>query len=343
MPDSAKNFSYDGTNGPISTTTVTRAELITAMEHLNYAEGYNIRAIDELAGSGLVSVDSLGNAYARSIAGSNGLTVSNATGVSGNPTVGIGTPSLVRQSITDTEANTITSSVAVSILSTGTSYAVPAPATGVISQKTVINNTSSMITLTGSVWENPGITTVRIPPRLSVQLISGVGGFWHVIHPHARKPKGGIFVSTAQATTITTGGNFYEDNSVYELNDDESTPVDFSLSSDSRLLYTGKVPIHAHLVCSVSMTTNTTPAVVGFQFNHYDASATTNIPMTHSLIERKVSRGGGGDQGAVAIHGDCIMEENDYLSLTMTHPTNGATITTEHSYMFVMGTLILHP
>jgi hypothetical protein len=156
-------------------------------------------------------------------------------------------------------------------------------------------------------------------------------------------PQGGIFVSTAQATTITTGGTFYEDNSVYELNDDESTPADFSLSSDSRLLYTGKVPIHAHFGCTVSITTNTTPAVLGFQFNHYDASTTTNIPLTHSLIEQKVSSGGGGVQGAVAVHGDCIMEENDYLNLTMTHPTNGATITTEQSYMLVSGTLILNP
>jgi hypothetical protein len=341
MPDSAKNFSYDGTNGPISTTTVTRAELITAMEHLNYAEGYNIRAIDELAGSGFVSVDSLGNAYARSISGDNGLSVSNATGISGNPTIGIGTPSTVRQAITDTEANAITSSVAVSILSTGTSYAVPAPDSGKISTKTIINNTSSMITLTGAVWENPSINTVRVAPRGSVTLVSGVGGFWHAIHPYIRKPKGAIFVSTPQATTITTGGSFYEDNGVYELNDDESTPMDFALGSDSRLVYTGKVPIHAHLVASVSMTTNTSPAVVGFRFSHYDDSAATTIPLTHSLIERKVASGGGGDQGALALHGDCMMEENDYLTLTITHPTNGATVTTEHSYMFVMGTLIM--
>src|SRR6056300_1440297 len=213
MPDNSANFTYDGTNGPIGTTTVTRAELITALEQLNYAEGYNIRAIDELGGTGLVSVDSLGSAAARSIAASDGLQVTNATGVSGNPTISVGTPSTFRQAIDDTESNTITNTARVSILSTGTSYAVPAPSSGVISQKTIINNTAALITLTGAVWEDPGITTVRIPPRLSVKLISGVGGFWHVIHPYARKPKGGIFVSTAQATTITTGGNFYEDNS----------------------------------------------------------------------------------------------------------------------------------
>lgn len=341
MPDNSANFTYDGTNGPIGTTTVTRAELITALEHLNYASGYNIRAIDELGGSGLVSVDSLGAAAARSIAASDGLQVTDATGVSGNPTISVGTPSTFRQAIDDTESNTVTNSVAVSILSSGTSYAVPAPSSGAISRKTIINNTASMITLTGTVWEDPGITTVRIYPRGSVTLVSGIGGFWHVIHPYGRKPKGGIFVTTPQATTITTGGSFYEDNSVYELNDDESTPLDFSLGEDSRLVYTGKVPIHAHLVASVSMTTNTTPALVGFQLAHYDDSAATTIPLTHSLIERKVSSGGGGDQGAVALHGDCLMEENDYLTLTITHPNNGATVTTDHSYVFVMGTLIM--
>jgi len=178
MPDNSANFTYDGTNGPIGTTTVTRAELITALEQLNYAEGYNIRAIDELGGTGLVSVDSLGSAAARSIAASDGLQVTNATGVSGNPTISVGTPSTFRQAIDDTEANTVTNSVAVSILSTGTSYSVPAPSSGSISRKEIINGTASLITLTGAVWEDPGITAVRIPPRSSVTLISGVGGFW---------------------------------------------------------------------------------------------------------------------------------------------------------------------
>ena len=341
MPDSAKNFTYDGTNGPISTTTVTRDELITAMEHMNYAEGYNIRAIDELGGTGLVSVDSLGNAFARSIAGDNGLTVSNATGVSGNPTVGIGTPSSVRQAIDDVESNAITTSKLVSIITTGAGYAVPAPSSSVISRKIIINDSDNMLTLTGAVWADSSITSVRVAPHGTVELISSVTGDWHVSHPHIKMPKGGIFVSTPQATTITTGGTFYEDNGVYELNDDESTPHDFSLGSDSRLVYNGKIPIHAHLVASVSMTTNTTPAVVGFQFSVYDASAATTIPLTHSLIERKVSSGGGGDQGAVAIHGDCVMEENDYVMLTITHPSSAATVTTDQSYVYAMGAPIM--
>lgn len=181
MPDSAKNFSYDGTNGPISTTTVTRAELITAMEHLNYAEGYNIRAIDELAGSGLVSVDSLGNAYARSISGDNGLSVSNATGISGNPTVGIGTPSAVRQTINDTEANTLTADVAVSVISVSDSYALPEPTVNVISSKVVINNSSGNATITSSFWGDTSISTsVVIPTKQMAIFYTDLSQKWYV-------------------------------------------------------------------------------------------------------------------------------------------------------------------
>lgn len=181
MPDSAKNFTYDGTNGPISTTTVTRAELITAMEHLNYAEGYNIRAIDELGSSGFVGVDSLGNAWARSIAGANGLTVTNATGEGGNPTVGIGTPHLARRALNNTEANTLTADVAVSIISVSASYALPEPTTNVISSKVVINNSAGNATITSSFWGDTGITTsVVIPTKQMAIFYTDLSQKWYV-------------------------------------------------------------------------------------------------------------------------------------------------------------------
>lgn len=181
MPDGAKNFTYDGTNGPISTTTVTRDELITAMEHMNYAEGYNIRAIDELGASGMIGVDSLGAAWARSIAAENGLTVSNATGASGNPTIGIGTPSTVRQTIMDTEANTLTASPAVSIIAVSNTYTLPQPAASVISTKYVINTSGGNVTVTSSYWGDAGITTsVIIPTKQMAIFVSDVSQLWYV-------------------------------------------------------------------------------------------------------------------------------------------------------------------
>ena len=337
MPDSAKNFTYDGTNGPISTTTVTRDELITAMEHMNYAEGYNIRAIDELGGTGLVSVDSLGNAFARSIAGDNGLTVSNATGVAGNPTVGIGTPSTVRQAITDTEANTITNNVAVSILSTGTSYAVPAPTSGKISTKTIVNDTASMITLTGAVWEDPGITTVRIPPRLTVNLVSGVGGFWHVQHPHVKLPHGGLYVSSASATTISDTTNYFAAAGTTTAQPHLSS---FDMPANGRLRYTGKVPVHAHLVISTSLTSASNSQVVHLRIGYYDDSAATTTYLTHSEIDQK-TQATGGDIISTALHGDVQMEENDYIFCAIRNDTSATNVTLNFCYVFAMGMPIL--
>jgi len=334
MPDSAKNFSYDGTNGPISTTTVTRAELITAMEHLNYAEGYNIRAIDELAGSGLVSVDSLGNAYARSISGDNGLTVSNATGISGNPTIGIGTPSTVRQAITDTEANTITNSVMVSILSTGTSYAVPAAETGVITQKYIINDTAHMITLTGSVWADASITTVRIPPEGMIFLTSNTTGKWWEFSTFVPDAYGAIYVSSAAATT-TGAGTFVEDASTYSLG---SSVANFALGSDSRLVYTGKIPIHAAVNASISATSSASNLVSYYKIMHYDASATTTSGIDSSEQRRKI--GTGSDVGNISVHADLVMEENDYVYLGI-DAASATNITTNFSYIAVDGTPIM--
>jgi len=337
MPDSAKNFTYDGTNGPISTTTVTRAELITAMEHLNYAEGYNIRAIDELGGTGLVSVDSLGNAFARSIAGEDGLSVSNATGVSGNPTVGVGTPVTLRQAFSDTEANTITANVAVSILSTGTSYAVPAPTSGKISTKTIVNDTASMITLTGAVWEDPGITTVRIPPRLTVNLVSGVGGFWHVQHPYVNMPHGGLYISTPAATVISDTTNYFP-----EAGTTTAQPhlTNFDMPADGRLRYTGKVPVHAHLVYSSSITTASNSQVIHLRIGLYDDSAATTTYLAHTEVEQK-SQATGGDVLSTAIHGDIIMEENDYVFAGIRNESSATNATATHACLFAMGMPIL--
>lgn len=181
MPDNTKNFAYDGTNGPLSTTTSTRAELITAMEHLNYAADTNIRAIDELTGSGLVGVDSLGNAWQCSIAVANGLSVTNATGEGGNPTIGIGTPATVRQTITDTEANTLTSNKAVSIIAVSASYVLPQPTESVISTKYVINTSGGNVTVTSSYWGDAGITTsVVIPTKQMAIFVSDLSQLWYV-------------------------------------------------------------------------------------------------------------------------------------------------------------------
>ena len=322
MPDNSANFSYDGTNGPIGTTTVTRAELITALEQLNYAEGYNIRAIDELSGTGLVSVDSLGTAAVRSIAGSDGLTVSNATGISGNPTISVGTPLTLRQAIDDTESNAVTATKLVSVLSTGTSYAVPAPTPSVITRKHIINTTSSMITLTGAVWFNPGITTVRIEPYGSVDLVSGLGGFWNVIHPNPAESYGDIYLSSSAATTVSVQSTWYPDASTYTVG---THLKNFTIQGTNALKYTGKVPGVATITATASIATGTANKSVGFCVSHYDASAvtTTNEEEYKIIAFLDVTA----DVASLAVTGVVVMEEGDYIFSSFENTTNTDNIT----------------
>lgn len=337
MPDNSANFSYDGTNGPIGTTTVNRDELITALEHLNYAEGHNIRAIDELGGTGLVSVDSLGTAAVRSIAGSDGLTVSNATGISGNPTISVGTPSTFRQAIDDTEANTVTNSVRVSILSTGNSYATPAPLSGVITQKTIINTQSSMVSLIGSVWADAGITTVRIPPGCKVELVSNLVGKWWVHHPFYRMAHGGIYISSASATTISDTTNYF---AAAGTTTSQPHLTDFDMPANGRLRYTGKVPVHAHLVISTSLTSASSNQVVHLRIGHYDDSAATTTYLAASEIDQK-TQASGGDVIAAALHGDVTLEENDYIFCGIRNETTASNVTLNFAYIFAMGMPVL--
>lgn len=310
MPDSAKNFTYDGTNGPISTTTVTRDELITAMEHMNYAEGYNIRAIDELGGTGLVSVDSLGNAFARSIAASNGLGVSNATGVSGNPTISITDPNVLRQNIYNSENNQITNSVLISIITTGAGYACPAPASGVISKKVILNDSANLLTLTGSVWENPSITSVRIPPYSEVLLFSNLSGKWFVVHPSQEEEHGDIYITSGATTTVSVQSTWYEENSTWALGAHATS--DFTLGSDSRLVYGGKVPGTAHVTINLAMKpASGTSQELGLTIGWYDASTTTTIHEDEYKILRTFANSS--DNGHISVTGVIEIEENDYI------------------------------
>lgn len=340
MPDGAKNFTYDGTNGPISTTITTRSDLITAMEHLNYASGYNIRAIDELSGTGILVADGLGTAYQRSIAASSGLTVANANGAGGNPTISLGTPSTFRKALADTESNTVTNNKMVSILSTGTSYAVPAADSGFISHKTIINNTSEMITLTGSVWADTSITTVRIPPESKVDLISDTVGKWYAYHTSVKNPMGAIYITSASATTISDTTNYFAAAGTTSLNTSESVVHLFDQPSNGQLRYTGKVPIHAHIAVTASVTTASNSQVIHTRISHYDNSAASATDLVHSEVQQK-SQATGGDVLSTALHADVVMEENDYLYVSMRNETTASNATLTHCYMFALGVPIL--
>ena len=333
MPDNTANFTYDATNGPIGGSTVTRAELITAMEQMNYASGYNIKAIDDLSSTGIVSIDGLGSAASRSIAGADGLTVSNATGISGDPTISVGTPVDLRKAIHDTESNAITVGKEISFLSTGTSYAVPAPVVGYIQHKKIFNTTAAMITLTGAVWADPAITTVRIEEENSVDLWSDLAGKWRVAHPASHEHYGDIYLSSSAATTISGTSTWYGDGSSYTL----GAHIDgFALEGTNKLKYTGKTPGIASITATASLTTGTANKSIGFTINHYKAATTTTHTETdYQLIAFLDATA---DVASLTVTGVVEMAEGDYVYSVFENVTNTDNIT--NSSGSIVATLI---
>lgn len=137
-------------------TTVTRTEFIDSLEHLNYASG-NMRSIDELSGTaGFVQLDGNGGATIKRFLSSTGLGWTNFDGEGGNPTIRLSDPVTFLQSLLSVETNTITNDYVVSILNTGSSYALPTPTVGVAGVKIVLNkhDANSHIAITSSDWED---------------------------------------------------------------------------------------------------------------------------------------------------------------------------------------------
>ena len=183
MPDSTKNFAIDTSNAPVGATTVTRAQFIDILEHLNYASG-NIRSIDELATGGLLSVDGAGNANARTLTAGTGITVSNGTGSAGNPTVSIDGASAWNQLHT-TESNAVTLSNHVSIIGSAGAYTLPTPTGSQVFSKIIVNSSSGDVVLTGSSLNDKDAlgnasSNLTIPPNNMAILYSDLASKWYV-------------------------------------------------------------------------------------------------------------------------------------------------------------------
>ena len=91
MADGEVNFSIEETLGPVLTTTYIRDEFIDTLKYLKFTDPA-LRAIDNIvtvASFGIWAFDASGAAVSRSIAGGSGVTVTNGTGVAGNPTVSL--------------------------------------------------------------------------------------------------------------------------------------------------------------------------------------------------------------------------------------------------------------
>jgi hypothetical protein len=96
-----------------------------------------------------------------------------------------------------------------------------------------------------------------------------------------------------------------------------------------RITYNGTSPRHVHIVASIAMTAASNNQTIAFRI------AVNGTTLPESMIERRV--GTGSDIGAVAIHADALLNENDYIELYVANETSTANVTVNDLYMFVMG------
>ena len=310
MPDSTENFVVDAVNGPIPSDTVTRAEFITALQQLNYAEG-NIRSIDELSGTaGLVALDGSGAANVRTITGATGLTVSNGNGT-GDPEISLNAPHTFRQTYNDTSSNTVSDTKLYNIISSGTSFTLSTPETGYVTVKNIINATSSFITITSPDWGPAGLGDVRVSEGETLTIISNTAGKWYPQHvtEHDVNPFGAIYRSSAAATALTTS---YQALSLTTAT--HSNMTNFSMPGNGQLQYTGDIAIDAEINVSISGGIDVNSAhTVDFVIVKYDDSAASSTVITQT--EQQFFFNTLADRKNISIIGHIELDQNDYVSV----------------------------
>lgn len=309
MPDNTPNFVVDAVNGPVSSTTTTRTEFITALEQLNYAEG-NIRSIDELSGmAGLLSIDGSGNASVRSIVGATGLTVANGDG-SANPEISLNEPHTFRQSFNDTSSNTVSDTKLYNIISSGSSFTLPVPASGYITVKNIINATSSFITIQSSSWGPAGLGDVRVSAGETLTIVSDTAGNWYPQHvtEHDVNPFGAIAASSGSATAINNGDPYA---ALLVTTATQSNMTDFDMPSNGQLRYTGDIAIDAEIHVSLSGSTNGSNVSVLASLFKYDSSAATSSQIT--ATEQIHHHPSSGNNKNISLIGHVELDTNDYV------------------------------
>lgn len=192
---STRNFNIDEANAEIPTSSITRTELINAMEKKDYEPGTANRNLRDLNSVGLIAA--LNNAtkdlVTRSIAAGTGVSISNGDGSSGNPTVSLGSAPNVLKYLFADSVETITVSatpmnpgVTTSILniSSGTSTLAAPSQAGI---KLIINTNATAVGITITNYQTP---TGKIDYTSSQNLIANAGlllygtgasGNWHPI------------------------------------------------------------------------------------------------------------------------------------------------------------------
>lgn len=146
---------------------------------------------------------------------------------------------------------------------------------------------------------------------------------------------GAIYVSTPADTTPDNTSDYKKCEGVTSLNNSESVVMGFDMPANNRLRYTGTAPIHAHIAVTISMTTGSNNQVTSFRLYKYDDSGASGATLVHTTTQHKV--GTGSDVGSTALHGDCVLNTNDYLEVWVRNETSVATVTLQEMYMFALG------
>lgn len=334
MPDSTSNFVVDAVHGPIPSDSVTRAEFITALEQLNYANG-NIRSIDNLSGTaGLVSIDGSGAANVRSITGATGLTVANGDG-SGNPEVSLNAPHTFRQTYNDTSSNTVSDTKLYNIISTGTAYTLTQPVSGYVTVKNIVNASAAVVVITSSDWGPAGISTVSISPGETLTVISNVAQKWYPQNVLSEaNPVGAIYASSSSALPVSAS---FEDLPVTTALHGNS--VDFDMPASKHLRYTGVSPINAQFHASITCQSSATNENVAFCFSKHDASAASDSDIIQSQQEIHFSHSG--NPVSVSLVLNVEMHQNDYVYISAKGDGTAYNLTPDDFYMSASGHKII--
>ena len=135
---------------------------------------------------------------------------------------------------------------------------------------------------------------------------------------------GSLYFSTPAATTTVTPGTYLKV---------AGTTTSISLNrvtmpANNRLAYTGTPTVHAHIACSIDMTSGSNNQTAGFKI------AKNDVVLDHSKVTRRISTGT--DVGSTALHADVSLATNDYVELWLTNETSTATITIGNGYLFFL-------
>ena len=144
---------------------------------------------------------------------------------------------------------------------------------------------------------------------------------------------GSLYVSSSAATTINNTNDYEKvagtTLTVNLLNFDNNGGV------NNRLRYTGMVPTHLHLVCSLSADVGSASQQIHARFYHYDDSAASGATLAHSEVT--MTTGSTINEiASTAIHGDVLVDTNDYIEVHIRNATNANNITVDFLYFYCM-------